>query len=143
MGKNVQLQPVGVIKARLGIDPNGRVQRKFQSLCRDYMDKYVPYNEGNLRRNVDLSNPTQIVYESPYAHYQYEGVLYVMDNGKGAYYSPDYGYWSKPGVAKKRTSTPLNYHTAGTGDHWDERMKSAEMDSLLADLQKFVDRGGK
>lgn len=139
----VKLQPVGVIKARLGITPDGRVQRKFQSLCQQYMDKYVPYDEGNLRKNVDLSNPTQIVYESPYAHYQYEGVLYVMDNGKGAYYSPDYGFWSKKGVAKTRTGTPLNYHTAGTGDHWDERMKSAEMDSLVQDLQKFVDRGGK
>ena len=139
----VELKPVGVIKARLGIEPNGRVQRKFQSLCQQYMDKYVPYRDGNLRRNVDLSNPTQIVYESPYAHYQYEGVLYVMDNGKGAYYSPEYGFWSKKGVAKTRTNTPLNYHTAGTGDHWDERMKSAEMDSLVNDLQKFVDRGGK
>ena len=142
MGK-VELQPVGVIKARLGITPDGRVQKKFQNLCYNYMDKYVPYRDGNLRKNVDLSNPRQIVYESPYAHYQYEGVLYVMDNGKGAYYSPNYGFWSKPDVRKIRTSTPLNYHTAGTGDHWDERMKSAEMDSLVSDLQKFVDKGGK
>jgi hypothetical protein len=139
----VELNPVGVIKARLGITPDGRVQRKFQSLCQEYMDKYVPYRDGNLRKNLDMSNPTQIVYESPYAHYQYEGVLWVMENGKGAYYSPSYGFWSKPGVPKTRTDTPLTYHTAGTGDHWDERMKSAEMNNLVKDLQKFVDRGEK
>lgn len=141
MATSVELKPVGVIKARLGIEPNGRVQRKFQSLCQEYMDNYVPYSEGNLRKNLDMSNPTQIVYESPYAHYQYEGLLWVMENGKGAYYSPDYGFWSKK--PKHKTDIPLHYHTAGTGDHWDERMKSAEMDNLVKDLQKFVDKGGK
>ena len=141
MSKSVYLKPIGVIKAHLGIEPNGRVQRKFQNLCYQYMDKYVPVRDGNLRKNVDLSNPTQIVYESPYAHYQYEGYLYVMDNGKGAYYSPSYGFWSKK--PKHKSDRKLNYHTAGTGDHWDERMKSAEMSNLVADLQRYVDRGGK
>ena len=143
MSKSVDINPVGEIKVRLGIEPNGRVQKKFQNLCYQYMDKYVPYRDGNLRKNVDLSDPTKIVYNSSYAHYQYEGVLYVMDNGKGAYYSPSYGFWSDKGKQKTRTSTLLNYHTAGTGDHWDERMKSAEMDNLVADLQKYIDRGGR
>ena len=118
MGKSVELKPVGVIKARLGIEPNGRVQRKFQNLCYQYMDKYVPRRDGNLRREVDLSNPTQIVYEMPYAHAQYVGFT-------------------------KGPVNPANYTTPGTGPYWDERMKSAEMDSLVKDLQKFVDRGGK
>lgn len=131
------------IKARLGIEPNGRVQRYFQDTCYRYMDKYVPRDDGNLRRNVDLSDPTKIVYESPYAHYQYEGKLYVMDNGKGAYYSPEYGFWSKKGVAKQPTNIDLVYHTAGTGHHWDERMKSAEMDDVINKVQKYIDRGAK
>ena len=67
------MQPTSVIKARLGIEPNGRVQRYFQKRCKDYMDKYVPREDGNLRKNVDLSNPNLIVYQSPYAHYMYEG----------------------------------------------------------------------
>lgn len=131
------------IKARLGIEPSGRVQRYFQDTCYRYMDKYVPRNDGNLGRNVDLSDPTKIVYESPYAHYQYEGKLYVMENGKGAYYSPDYGFWSEKGVAKQPTNIDLVYHTAGTGHHWDERMKSAEMDDVIDKVQKYIDRGAK
>lgn len=131
------------IKARLGIEPNGRVQKYFQDTCYRYMDKYVPRDDGNLGRNVDLSDPTKIVYESPYAHYQYEGKLYVMDNGKGAYYSPEYGFWSKKGVAKQPTNIDLVYHTAGTGHHWDERMKSAEMDDVIDKVQKYIDRGAK
>lgn len=140
----VELKPVGVIKARLGIEPNGRVQRKFQSLCAQYMAKYIPGGEGGeIEKYKDMSNPTQIVYYHPGAHYQYTGILYVMDNGKGAYYSPSYGFWSKPGAKKHATNTPLNYHIPGTGDHWDERMKSAEMDNLVEDLQNYVNRGGK
>ena len=131
------------IKARLGIEPNGRVQRYFQDTCYRYMNEYVPRDDGNLRRNVDLSDPTKIVYESPYAHYQYEGKLYVMENGKGAYYSPDYGFWSKKGVAKQPTNIDLVYHTVGTGHHWDERMKSAEMDDVIDKVQKYIDRGAK
>lgn len=137
----VKMQPTSEIKARLGITPSGRVQKKFQSLCYRYMDKYVPRYEGNLRKNVDLSNPTEIVYNSPYAHYQYEGKLYVMDNGKGSYYSPKYGFWSDKGMPKHDSGKPLTYHTGGTGDHWDKRMVSAEMGDLVKDLQAYIDRG--
>lgn len=132
------------IKARLGIEPNGRVQKYFQETCYRYMDKYVPRDDGNLRRDVDLSDSSKIVYESPYAHYQYEGKLYVMENGKGAYYSPDYGFWSKkPKHDSGKMMTEESYTTAGTGHHWDERMKSAEMDDVIDKLQKYIDRGAK
>ena len=66
----VKMQPTSVIKANLGIEPNGRVQKFFQNTCYKHMDKYVPADQYDLRNNVDLSNPTQIVYESPYAHAQ-------------------------------------------------------------------------
>lgn len=135
----VKMQPTSSIKAHLGIEPNGRVQKKFQSLCYRYMDKYVPRYEGNLRKNVDLSDPTQIVYNSPYAHYQYEGKLYVMDNGKGAYYSPTYGFWSAKGKKKHDSGRMLNHNIGGP--HWDKRMVSAEMGDLVKELQAYIDRG--
>lgn len=138
----VKMQPTSSIKAHLGIEPNGRVQKKFQSLCYRYMNKYVPKYEGNLRKNVDLSDPTKIVYESPYAHYQYEGHIWVMDNGKAAYYSPTYGFWSKkPKHDSGRLMTEDSYTTAGTGHHWDKQMVSAEMGDLVKDLQAYIDRG--
>lgn len=139
----LKMKPTSQIKARLGIEPNGRVQRKFQNLCYRYMDKYVPRRDGNLRKNVDLSDPTRIVYNSPYAHYQYQGNLYVMENGKGAYYSPKYGFWSDKDKAKTNSGRALTYHTAGTGDHWDKRMVSAEMGDLVKKLQDYIDRGAK
>lgn len=64
-----------------------------------------------------------------------------MDNGKGAYYDPDYGFWSKPGVAKTPTKKNLNYHTPGTGSYWDKKMVSAEMNDVIKEVQEYVNRG--
>lgn len=115
----VKLQPTSVIKARLGIEPNGRVQKFFQQTCYKHMDKYVPMDEGNLRINVDLSDPTKIVYQSPYARYQYYG---VREDG---------------------TRIVQNYTTPGTGTYWDKRMMSAEIQDVIKEVQDFIKHGGK
>ena len=113
----VKLQPTSVIKARLGIEPNGRVQKFFQQTCYKHMDKYVPKDNGDLRTNVDLSNPKYIVYESPYARYQYYG---VREDG---------------------THKVQHYTTPGTGPYWDKRMASAEMQDVVKEVQQYI--GGR
>ena len=104
------------IKKELGIEPNGRVQRVFQMACYKAMDRFVPMDTGNLRTNVDLSNPKQIVYESPYAHAQYVG----------------------------RTTGPvIHYTTAGTGSYWDLRMWTSKKDEVIRTVKNEMMRGGK
>ena len=110
----VSLNPVSKIKANLGIEPNGKVQKFFTNDCRKHMDKYVPMDEGNLRTIVDVQDDS-ITYQSPYAHAQYIGEV------KG--------------------SPVRNYTTPGTGPYWDERMKSAEMQDIINEVQNYV--GGK
>lgn len=112
----VKMQPTSVIKARLGLEPNGRVQRFFTSTCYKHMDKYVPKDEGNLRTIVDIQ-PDSITYESPYARYQYYG---VREDG---------------------THQVQNYTTPGTGPYWDKRMVSAEMQDVVKEVQNYF--GGK
>lgn len=114
----LKMQPTSVIKARLGIEPNGKVHKYFTKRCRDYMDKYVPMDEGNLRTNVSLTTNT-ITYESPYARYQYYG---VREDG---------------------THRVQNYTTAGTGTYWDKRMVSVDMPTIVEEVQEYVNRGGK
>lgn len=114
----VKLKPTSVIKARLGIEPNGRVQKFFTNTCYKHMDKYVPMDEGNLRTNVDIQSST-ITYESPYARYQYYG---VREDG---------------------THQVQHYTTPGTGPYWDKRMLSAEMQDVVEEVQRYVNRGGK
>lgn len=112
----VKMQPTSVIKANLGIEPNGRVQSYFTERCYTHMDKYVPMDTGDLRRVHTLTSDT-ITYEQPYAHAQYVGIV----NG---------------GEVK-------NYTTPGTGPYWDKRMVSAEMQDIVKEIQDFVDKGGK
>lgn len=112
----VKLKPIGQIKASLGIEPNGRVQKYFTNTCYRYMDKYVPMDEGNLRTNVDIQADS-ITYESPYASYQYRGER-------------------EDGSHKVK-----NYTTPGTGTYWDRKMVSAEMQDVVDEVQKYV--GGK
>lgn len=110
----VKLKPTSQIKARLGIEPNGRVQKFFTNTCYKHMDKYVPLDKGDLRTNVDIQEDS-ITYESPYAHYQYKGI--------------------------SKSGKPLNYRTPGTGSYWDERMKSAEIQDIIKEVQDYI--GGK
>lgn len=69
----VKIKPISVIKAELGIEPNGRVHRFFTDTCKKHIDKYVPKGEtGNLRRVVN-TGVDYITYEQEYAHAQYIG----------------------------------------------------------------------
>lgn len=110
----VKLKPTSQIKARLGIEPNGRVQKFFSNTCYKHMNKYVPMDEGNLRINANVKADS-ITYESPYARYQYYGI--------------------------SKSGKPLNYRTPGTGDYWDKRMVSAEMEQVVQEVQNYI--GGK
>lgn len=112
----VKMQPTSVIKANLGIEPNGKVQKFFTNTCYRYMDKYVPKDTGALRETVTIDS-NSITYEQPYAHAQYVGEV----NGR----------------------TVVNYTTPGTGPYWDKRMVSADMQNVVAEVQDFIDRGGK
>lgn len=112
----VQLKPTSQIKARLGLEPNGRVQKFFTNSCYKHMDKYVPMREGNLRTIVDIED-TSITYESPYARYQYYG---MREDG---------------------SHVVNNYTTPGTGTYWDKRMVSAEIDDVVKEVQDYI--GGK
>lgn len=112
----VKMQPTSVIKANLGIESNGKVQKFFTNTCYRYMDKYVPKDNGLLREIVTIDS-NSITYEQEYAHAQYIG---EVNGGK-----------------------VVNYTTPGTGPYWDKRMVSAEIQDIVKEVQDYVNRGGK
>ena len=106
----MRLNPISQIKADLGIDVNGKVQSYFTDTCAKHMDKYIPKDTGALRTIIDKGD-NYITYESEYAHAQYVGF----------------------------TKGPVrNYTTPGTGPYWDKRMVSAEMDTIINEVQRYV-----
>ena len=112
---SVIMKPTSVIVARLGLNDNGRVHKFFTSECAKAMDKYVPMDKGNLRRYKIQDN--FIIYDQPYASYQYKG------------------------MREDSTHVVKNYTTPGTGPYWDKRMVSADLPRITKKIQKKF--GGK
>ena len=70
------LKPISEIKADLGIEPNGKVQKYFTERCYQHMDKYVPMADTHqLRENV-VKGIDYIKYNVLYAHAQYIGEVH-------------------------------------------------------------------
>jgi hypothetical protein len=131
------MKPTSTIKARLGIEPNGKVQKFFRDTCEIHMDKYIPMRRGMLA-GIKEKGDDYIRYSMPYAHYQYVGILYV---------DPETGSpFARKGVKKIPTSIPLVHKTTmheQAGTYWDKRMWSAEKEDVLKEVQDYIDRGGK
>lgn len=111
----VYIESLEKIKKKLKIDDNGPAQAFMTEVCYKAMDKYVPRRDDNLRTIVDIRT-NSIVYESPYASYQYYGER--QDN----------------------THKVKNYTTPGTGPYWDQRMISADMNSVVAQVEDYIRR---
>ncbi len=121
-----KFQPTSVIKARLGLEPNGKVQKFFTQSCAVHMDKYVPMDTGTLAETTIIGGKTtgnvlsdRIIYTTIYAHYIWEGI--------------------------SRTGNELNYqldkHPLATS-HWEKKMWTAEGSDVIKEVQKYI-RSGK
>lgn len=144
----LKLKPISVIKADLGINPNGPVQKYFTKRCAEHMDNYVPYDDGGLAYTNRKILSNKIIYNSPYAHYMYEGKVMgpsfpIKENGVIV------GWRSLKDKPKHYTGKDIDYskskargHTQA-GPYWDKRMWSAEKEDILKEVQKYMQRGGK
>lgn len=99
------------------------------------INPYTPHRTGNLERNV-VYRPFEIEYLSPYAHYQYNGKLYADPLYEVGGFTKDGGitWFSRPGVKKVATTTPLNYlkdHNPKATDHWDQAAAKAGQQTKL------------
>lgn len=127
-----------------GVLPNGKTQLFATTEAQRMMNPYVPVLGHGLRQSArPVDSNTAVEYQTPYAHYQYKGELYVDPiTGKGSFFSPSYGHWSRPNVDKVPSGKPLNYHGGGlTGPKWDEKMIEERGDEYIQAVQKFMDKG--
>lgn len=106
-----------------------------------YFAKYVPMQEGILASDITI-DPFKVTYNSPYAHYQWMGNLYVDPiTLKGAFYDSDYGFWSRPGVSKIPTGIPLNYSKEQNPlatSHWEVPAFEAFKDDVARAVTQYL-----
>lgn len=104
------------------------------------MDPYVPANNLILAQNVRTfveENAGIVHYLSPYAHYQWEGELWVSSKTGSS--------WSR-GEYKVPTGKPLKqekYRHALATSHWDRAMATARKGDLASAYQNYLKRGAK
>lgn len=91
------------------------------------MQRYMPRDTGEFIAETNILNQSTRgeVYKYPPSsdrgHYLYEGIKYVdPEYDKGAFYNPDFGFWSRPGVKKVPSAEPLFYSNPSAEAHWDE-----------------------
>lgn len=131
MNVKVQMRSPGEIIRRKGLDKDGRAQRFHTSNVLRRIAKYMPYRTGATIKltiaQTDLSKP-YIVTDTPYAKYLY------------------YGKAMAGRAPKHVTDHDLNYtrtKNQRAGPYWDRALKAAEGDAIAADLQRYINRGGK
>ena len=113
------------------------------------MIPYIPARHLLLTQNVSVYTKNDhgvVEYNSPYAHYQYEGKLYVdPTTKKGAFTNGEGLYWSRPGIAKVPTGRGLKYssfpHPKATS-HWDKAMMVERKDALARAYENYIKSGG-
>lgn len=95
-------------------------------------DPLIPFQQGALRNSVNYPQGIyggEIEYNTPYAHYQYMGEVYGPNIPIRDAEGNITGWFSPP--KKNPAGRPIQYHTAGTGDHWFEKAKEQHKDDWV------------
>lgn len=146
MSAKVKIKPISVLKAELGITPDGETTKYMVKRCADYMDKYVPYRSGGLAYDTRKIEGNLIIYDAPYAHYMYEGLV-MGPNIPIKEGDTVVGWFSPKGKAKSYTGKTITYKSSAgheyAGPRWDKRMWTAEKHDLIKEIQDYINRGGK
>lgn len=119
----------GILSKR-GMGSRHELAKVIASEVKRLSDPYVPMSSGanahmkNLAQVVDSSTGVAVVYNTPYAHYQYYGEVMA---GR---------------APKHYTGKDIDYHGAPMrGKEWDKRMMADRKDDVVKAAAKFV--GGK
>lgn len=66
----------GVCIKTLGLEEKGRLQRTCANEILRLSDPYVPFDVGSLRDSGHIEDDADVVWNKPYAHYMWEGIVY-------------------------------------------------------------------
>ena len=112
---------------------NDDFRKALAADIKERMNKYVPMETGSLQREVTIL-PGKIIYTSDYAHYMFEGKLYVNPDTGGCYIQKD--------GKKVATDIDLNYnleHNSLATSHWDKAMMEADRDEVIARVKSLYE----
>ena len=108
----------------LGLEEHGRLVRACADEILLLSDEYVPMDEGALKKDGTVEDGTSdVVWDEPYAHYVWEGLVYEDPELHCAGFQTDNGWRSRKKVKKVPTERKLQYQNGTSrGAHWVDRM---------------------
>lgn len=131
----LELKPLNEIQNSHGLLKGGPVQAIIDSECLRLMEKYTPMRTGILIKAATIGSVIgsgEIRQETPYAHYMYEGIVYVdPKTGKAGFLNAE-GMWkSRKNVTKVPSDRQSTYYGGGLrGKKWFERMKADHKEDI-------------
>jgi len=105
---------------------------------------FVPFQNGTLRGSLTYPNGLdggQLEWNTPYAHYLYEGEVYINPKYCASGFIGEDGLWHGWRGPKVPSGRPITYHTEGTGDHWFEKAKQEYGAEWIAGAKRIARRG--
>lgn len=110
------------IKA-LGLEERGRVQQRVTDEVLRLSEPYVPFDEGTLKDSGHIENDTDVVWDTPYARYMWNGIVYEDPELHCAGFKTENGWRSRKDVKKVPTDRSMLYgNGALRGPRWADRM---------------------
>lgn len=107
----------------LGLEERGRVQKKVAEEVLRLSEPYVPLDQGDLVASGHIENGTDVVWDTPYARYMWNGIVYEDPELHCAGFKTDNGWRSRKGVQKVPTDRSMEYRNGNLrGTRWVERM---------------------
>ena len=114
------------ILGRKGLGPGGKLRKYLAARVKLHCDPYVPMRSGTLKNTAQISSDgSELVYNQPYAHYQYHGMAMA---GR---------------APKHYTGKPLRHNGAPMrGPHWEKRMLADHVHDLEQEVAAFINSNG-
>jgi len=108
---------------------------------------YMPFDSGALIGETnalqDFGSGELYLYppNHDYGHYLYEGKVYVdPKTGKGSFYTPTYGHWSRPGVGKVPSDRNLKFKKHLAVHHWGEAATKYCMKKWALQVERWLNK---
>lgn len=108
----------------LGLNEGGIIQRYVSEQVRDLCDPYVPFREGKLKDSAEIiENNSVVIWDTPYATYQWNGIVYEDPKLHCAGFQTGNGWRSRKDAEKIPTERSLEYYKGSLrGPRWVDRM---------------------
>ncbi len=120
----------------LGLEERGRVQQVVTNAVLELCEPYIPFDEGDLIASGHIENGTDIVWNTPYARYMWNGIVYEDPELHCAGFETENGWRSRKDVQKVPTDRKLKYNNGSLrGSHWVERMLQ---DGGIKEIEKMA-----